>query len=302
VLQFFKNPNFKIVDKRRFAFIFSVVIIAAGIVSLFIQGLNYGVDFAGGTKMQIKFDKEISTEYLRDMIMTEEIGNPEIKSSGTREFMITLPILEDNSDAVEKMKSALSELSYEVLQIDKIGPKIGVEMRTNSIKAVLIALLLILIYITVRFEFKFAIGAVIALAHDVMITLAFFSFFQWEISLPVLAAFLTIVGYSLNDTIVVYDRIRENIKTHKGKPLENVIDLSINQSLSRTVITSLTTFFVVLVLAVFGGQTLFGFSIAMVVGVIVGTYSSMFVASPVLVMWSHQFNEKDSKKVNKVKK
>jgi len=302
VLQFFKNPNFKIVDKRRFAFIFSVVIIAAGIVSLFIQGLNYGVDFAGGTKMQIKFDKEISTEYLRDMIMTEEIGNPEIKSSGTREFMITLPILEDNSDAVEKMKSALSELSYEVLQIDKIGPKIGVEMRTNSIKALLIALLLILIYITVRFEFKFAIGAVIALAHDVMITLAFFSFFQWEISLPVLAAFLTIVGYSLNDTIVVYDRIRENIKTHKGKPLENVIDLSINQSLSRTVITSLTTFFVVLVLAVFGGQTLFGFSIAMVVGVIVGTYSSMFVASPVLVMWSHQFNEKDSKKVNKVKK
>jgi len=234
--------------------------------------------------------------------MTEEIGNPEIKSSGTREFMITLPILEDNSDAVEKMKSALSELSYEVLQIDKIGPKIGVEMRTNSIKALLIALLLILIYITVRFEFKFAIGAVIALAHDVMITLAFFSFFQWEISLPVLAAFLTIVGYSLNDTIVVYDRIRENIKTHKGKPLENVIDLSINQSLSRTVITSLTTFFVVLVLAVFGGQTLFGFSIAMVVGVIVGTYSSMFVASPVLVMWSHQFNEKDSKKVNKVKK
>ena len=302
MLQFFKNPNFKIVDKRRFAFIFSVVIIAAGIVSLFIQGLNYGVDFAGGTKMQIKFDKEISTEYLRDMIMTEEIGNPEIKSSGTREFMITLPILEDNSDAVEKMKSALSELSYEVLQIDKIGPKIGVEMRTNSIKALLIALLLILIYITVRFEFKFAIGAVIALAHDVMITLAFFSFFQWEISLPVLAAFLTIVGYSLNDTIVVYDRIRENIKTHKGKPLENVIDLSINQSLSRTVITSLTTFFVVLVLAVFGGQTLFGFSIAMVVGVIVGTYSSMFVASPVLVMWSHQFNEKDSKKVNKVKK
>ena len=172
----------------------------------------------------------------------------------------------------------------------------GYEMRNNSYQAVGIALLLILIYITVRFEFKFAIGAVVALLHDVLITLAFFSFFQWEFSLPVLEAFLTIVGYSLNDTIVVYDRIRENIKIHKGKPLLDVINISINQSLSRTIITSLTTFVVVLILAIFGGQVLFGFSIAMVVGVIVGTYSSMFVAAPILIAWEHRFKEKEEKK------
>lgn len=296
MIQFFKNPKYDIVGKRRIAFVFSIVIIVAGIVSLFVQGLNFGVDFAGGTKMQIKFNENVSTETIRTLIASEEIGNPEIKSSGDMEYMITLPLMEDSQDAVALLNDALNELSYDVLQIDKIGPKIGEEMRSNSLKAILISLLLILIYITIRFEFKFAVGAVIALAHDVMITLAFFSFFQWEVSLPVLAAFLTIVGYSLNDTIVVYDRIRENLKTHKGKALENVVNLSINQSLSRTIITSLTTFFVVLILALFGGQTLFGFSIAMVVGVIVGTYSSMFVASPVLLLWEHRFKESENKK------
>lgn len=296
MIQFFKNPKYDIVGKRRIAFVFSIVIIVAGIVSLFIQGLNFGVDFAGGTKMQIKFNEEVTTEAIRTLIASEEIGNPEIKSSGDMEYMITLPLMEDSQDAVALLNDALDELSYDVLQIDKIGPKIGEEMRSNSLKAILISLLLILIYITIRFEFKFAVGAVIALAHDVMITLAFFSFFQWEVSLPVLAAFLTIVGYSLNDTIVVYDRIRENLKTHKGKTLESVVNLSINQSLSRTIITSLTTFFVVLILAVFGGQTLFGFSIAMVVGVIIGTYSSMFVASPVLLLWEHRFKESEAKK------
>ena len=294
MLQFFKKPNFNIVGKGKIAFIVSIVIIVAGIVSLFVQGLNYGVDFAGGAKMQVKFTESISAEELRSMFTEKDLGNPEIKSSGENEYMITINANEvENSD--DLLKEALTGLNYSILQIDKVGPKMGYEMRYNSLQAIGIALLLILIYITVRFEFKFAIGAVIALLHDVLITVAFFSFFQWEFSLPVLAAFLTIVGYSLNDTIVVYDRIRENIKIHKGKPLKEVINLSVNQSLSRTIITSLTTFVVVLILAIFGGQVLFGFSIAMVVGVIVGTYSSMFVAAPILIAWEHRFKEKEKK-------
>ena len=298
MLQFFKKPNFNIVGKGKIAFIVSIVIIVAGIVSLFVQGLNYGVDFAGGAKMQVKFTESISAEELRSMFTEKDLGNPEIKSSGENEYMITINANEvENSD--DLLKEALTGLNYSILQIDKVGPKMGYEMRYNSLQAIGIALLLILIYITVRFEFKFAIGAVIALLHDVLITVAFFSFFQWEFSLPVLAAFLTIVGYSLNDTIVVYDRIRENIKIHKGKPLKEVINLSVNQSLSRTIITSLTTFVVVLILAIFGGQVLFGFSIAMVVGVIVGTYSSMFVAAPILIAWEHRFKEKEEKKKKK---
>ncbi len=298
MLQFFKKPNYNIVGKGKIAFIVSIVIIVAGIISLFVQGLNYGVDFAGGAKMQIKFNESISAEELRSMFTEKDLGNPEIKSSGENEYMITINANEvENSD--DLLKEALTGLNYSILQIDKVGPKMGYEMRNNSLQAIGIALLLILIYITIRFEFKFAIGAVIALLHDVLVTLAFFSFFQWEFSLPVLAAFMTIVGYSLNDTIVVYDRIRENIKIHKGKPLKEVINLSVNQSLARTIITSLTTFVVVLILAIFGGQVLFGFSIAMVVGIIVGTYSSMFVAAPILIAWEHRFKEKEGKNKKK---
>ncbi len=298
MFQFFKNPSFDVVAKRRYAFILSLVIILAGVVSLFVQGLNYGVDFSGGAKLQIEFKNSISAEELRSLFSESGLGHAEIKSSGVNEYMITISA-DESDESDELLNTALAGVEYEVLQIDKVGPKMGVEMRNNSISAVAIALLLILVYITVRFEFKFAIGAVVALLHDVLVTVAIFSFFQWEFSLPVLAAFLTIVGYSLNDTIVIYDRIRENIKIHKGKALKDVINLSVNQSLSRTVITSLTTFLVVFILAIFGGQVLFGFSIAMVVGIIVGTYSSMFIAAPVLVMWENYFKDKEDKKKKK---
>ncbi|MFO7841834.1 MAG: protein translocase subunit SecF [Fidelibacterota bacterium] len=298
MLQFFKDPKYNIVSKRRFSFILSLAVILVGIVSLFLQGLNYGVDFSGGAKMQIKFEESISADELRSRFTEKELGNPEIKSSGPNEYMITINA-EDLEGSDEVLQEALSGINYTLLQTDKVGPKIGYEMRSNSVKAIGIALILVLIYITVRFEFKFAVGAVTALAHDILVTIGIFSIFQWEISMPVLAAFLTIVGYSLNDTIVVYDRIRENIKVHKGKALPEVINLSINQSLSRTIITSLTTFVVVLILAIFGGQVLFGFSIAMVVGVIVGTYSSMFVASPILIVWADKFKEKKEKDAKK---
>ncbi|MDX9777720.1 MAG: protein translocase subunit SecF [bacterium] len=292
MLQLFKNTSYDIVNKRRFTFILSLVLIVLGLVSLFVRGLNYGIDFSGGAKMQVEFSQTITAEELRAKFTEKNLRNPEIKSSGNNEYMITLNP-ENLDDAEIILAEALEGTDYNLLQMDKIGPKIGRELRANSLKAVGIALLLVLIYITVRFEFRFAVGAVVALANDVLITLGLFSIFQWEISMPVLAAFLTIVGYSLNDTIVIFDRIREDLKVHKGKPITDIINYSINESLSRTVITSVTTFLVVVILALFGGQVLFGFSIAMVIGVIVGTYSSMFIAAPILVVWGHRFKEKE---------
>ncbi|MFA7195063.1 MAG: protein translocase subunit SecF [Candidatus Neomarinimicrobiota bacterium] len=292
MLQFFKNTHYDVVNKRRITFGISLALIVLSLVSLFVRGLNYGIDFSGGAKMQVEFSQSITAEELRAKFTEKNLGNPEIKSSGLNEYMITINP-ENLDDANGILEQALGGTDYTLLQIDKIGPKIGQELRSNSLKAVGIALLLVLIYITVRFEFHFAVGAVAALAHDVLITLGLFSIFQWEISMPVLAAFLTIVGYSLNDTIVIFDRIREDLKVHKGKPLADIINFSINESLSRTVITSLTTFFVVIILALFGGQVLFGFSIAMVIGVIIGTYSSMFLAAPILVVWGHKFKEKE---------
>ena len=170
-----------------------------------------------------------------------------------------------------------------ILSIEKVGPKIGAELRGEAIMAIISALLLILVYITIRFELKYAVGAIAALSHDVLVTLGIFSLFGYEISLAVIAAFLTIVGYSLNDTIVIFDRVRENATMLKKSKLVSVINQSINDSLSRTIVTSITTFFVVLILFLFGGEVLHTFSFAMIIGVIVGTYSSIFVASPVVI-------------------
>ncbi|MCH8271948.1 MAG: protein translocase subunit SecF, partial [Candidatus Marinimicrobia bacterium] len=174
---------------------------------------------------------------------------------------------------------------YEIRKVEKVGPKIGGELRNKAVLAIFAAMLGIVIYITFRFEFKFAIGALIALAHDVLITLGIFSLLDIEITLAVIAAFLTIVGYSLNDTIVIYDRIRENIKAMRHESYEKIINTSINNSLARTVVTSLTTFMVVFILYIIGGQVISGFSFAMMLGVIVGTYSSIFIASPILIEW-----------------
>ena len=175
-----------------------------------------------------------------------------------------------------------------ILSIEKVGPKIGAELSGDAVMAIIWALLLILIYISFRFEFKFAVGAIMALSHDILVTLGIFSILDYEISLAIVAAFLTIVGYSLNDTIVIFDRVRENLKALKKSTLDMVVNQSINESLSRTIITSLTTFFVVLVLFLVGGEVIHSFSFAMIIGVIVGTYSSIFVASPVIIKMSSE--------------
>ncbi len=297
MIQFFKNPNYDIIGKRKIATIISTVIILIGIVSILIQGLHYGIDFEGGTLMQLKFANKITVGELRDLLKNPELETPVIQESAENEYMIRVKSFGTKNVIIGKIKDDLKDRNFEVRRVEKVGPKIGGELRTSGILAIFVSMLLILIYISIRFEFKFAVGAIIALFHDILITLGIFSIFQWEISMPVLAAFLTIVGYSLNDTIVVYDRIREDSAAYRNtKSFPEIINLSINQSLSRTVITSLTTFLVVFVLVIYGGEALFGFAIAMLIGVVVGTYSSAFVAAPLLIYWQDKINTTKSKK------
>jgi preprotein translocase subunit SecF len=297
LIQFFKNPNYDIIGKRKITAIISILIILAGIVSILIQGLHYGIDFEGGTLMQLKFKNNTTAGELRELLKNPELGTPVIQESAENEYMIRVKSFGTENIIIGKIKDDLKDRNFEVRRVEKVGPKIGEELKTSAILAIFVSMLLILIYISVRFEFKFAVGAVIALFHDVLITLGIFSIFQWEFSMPVLAAFLTIVGYSLNDTIVVYDRIREDSAAYRNtKSFSEIINLSINQSLSRTVITSLTTFLVVFILVIYGGEALFGFAIAMLIGVVVGTYSSAFVAAPLLIYWEEKINTTKSKK------
>jgi preprotein translocase subunit SecF len=296
LFQIFVNTHYNIVGKRVYAYWISGIIILLGILSFIFQGLNYGIDFRGGTLVQLKFEEDITAGEIRNLLTSPELGNPQIQRSEQNEYMIRVLSVGTGDEIQNIIEEDLEGREFEVRRVEMVGPKIGEELRRKAVGAIFAALVLILVYISIRFELKFAIGAVGALFHDVLITLGIFSIFQWEISMPVLAAFLTIVGYSLNDTIVVYDRIRENKLSHKNKTFPDIINLSINESLSRTVITSLTTFFVVLVLVLFGGEVLFGFSIAMLIGVIVGTYSSSFVASPLLIIWEEKFGKKNLKK------
>jgi len=309
-MRLFKNPSIDFLSKRKIGYIVSIALIVIGIISLVIKGgPNYGIDFKGGTSVVIQFFEDITTAQLRDVLSDSEISNAEIKSFGTKNnFLIYIEQQRGISAAemAEKVQTIIDESltgkKYEIRKVETIGPKIGKKLRNSAVWAILIALLLILIYIGIRFELLFAVGAIIALFHDVIITLGIFSIFNIEISIKEIAAFLTIVGYSLNDTIVVYDRIRENLKVLRREDLYSVLNKSINQCLSRTVVTSVTTFIVVLILFLFGGEVLKGFSFAMLVGVVVGTYSSMFVASPVIFEWQKKHGGKRKLKMAKRKR
>ena len=223
-----------------------------------------------------------------------DYSRAEIKHFGSaRDISVRLPILEDQPENFPQLivnhlydsfpTVVPADQNDFILSIDKVGPKIGAELSGKAVMAIVSALLLILIYISIRFEFKFAVGAIAALSHDVLITIGIFSIMDYEISLPIIAAFLTIVGYSLNDTIVILDRVRENVKSMKRISYSDMVDHSINDSLSRTIITSITTFLVVLILYLFGGEVIHYFAFAMMIGVVVGTYSSMYVACPIVV-------------------
>ena len=290
-MNLFADTNIDFIGKRKIGIAISLSLILIGLVSIVAHGgPRLGIDFLGGTLVQVRFDDPVSIIDVRSAISSAGYGGAVIQQfGGDKEILIRILEAKGDSEASTLISQALSDYftsnPYEIRKVEKVGPKIGGELRNKAVLAIFAAMLGIVIYITFRFEFKFAIGALIALAHDVLITLGIFSLLDIEITLAVIAAFLTIVGYSLNDTIVIYDRIRENIKAMRHESYEKIINTSINNSLARTVVTSLTTFMVVFILYIIGGQVISGFSFAMMLGVVVGTYSSIFIASPILIEW-----------------
>ena len=301
-MRIIKKTNIDFMARSNLTKILSLIVITSGVISLILNsGPKLSIDFKGGTLIAVNYTDTIDINDFRSS-MTEvkingqvfDFSKAEIKHFGDlSNVALRIASFENEPEnfaksLVAKMSSLYPNLIPKdendfILSIEKVGPKIGAELRGDAVMAIISALILILIYITIRFELKYAVGAIAALTHDVLVTLGIFSIAGYEISLAVIAAFLTIVGYSLNDTIVIFDRVRENSKLLKKTKLTSVINQSINDSLSRTIVTSLTTFFVVLILFTFGGEVLNTFSFAMIIGVIVGTYSSIFVASPVVI-------------------
>ncbi|MEE2859113.1 MAG: protein translocase subunit SecF [Candidatus Neomarinimicrobiota bacterium] len=284
-MKLMKNTNFNFMRISKIMALMSIIFIIIGISSLIIKGgPKLSIDFTGGTIAQLQFDEEIEIVDLRLKLMQSGFQNTEIVEFGSpKEVLIKMQTSDSSNEISEKLNKILDE-SFTIRRIESVGPKIGKELQSDAILAIALALSMILLYIGFRFDFYYAIGSVLALIHDVLITLGIFSLLSYEIDLSIIAAFLTIVGYSLNDTIVVFDRIRENIPKYIKKTLEEVINVSLNQTLSRTVITSFTTLIVVMVLFYFGGEVIHLFAFALIVGVFIGTYSSMFIASPVIVM------------------
>ena len=292
-MHIFKDAKYEIVSKRKVGYIISATLIIISIVSLILHGgPRYNIDFTGGTLAHLKFEKDVEIEQMRNLLASKGYGDAEIKHFGApNEIAIRVGLQGDYEDIPtlieQEIAQAMPENPFVVQRNETVGPKVGRELIVDALLAIFWAMLLILIYIMVRFEIKFSVGAVAALAHDIIITLGVFSILDIEISAPIIAAVLTIVGYSLNDTIVVFDRIRENVKaTGKNlKDLTGLINKSINETLSRTVITSSTTLLVVLVLYFFGGEVLKTFALALIIGILIGTYSSIFVASPIVLEW-----------------
>lgn len=302
-MRFFKETNIHFVAQTRFAFFLSGAVILAGLVSLLLQGgLRLSIDFKGGTIVAVQFNEAMDIDQVRSVMenvpvdgVNQNYSMSEIKHFGSeRDISVRLPLGENQPEnftqlIVDHLYNSFPDNVPEdkndfILSVENVGPKIGTELSGKAFMAIISALILILIYISVRFEFKFALGAIIALAHDVLITLGIFSILDYEISLTVIAAILTIVGYSLNDTIIVFDRIRENIKSLKQVIYSEIVNRSINETLSRTIVTSLTTLFVVLFLYFIGGEVLHSFAFALIIGIVVGTYSSIYIAAPIVVL------------------
>ena len=285
--------NLDFVGKRKIAVIFSAVLILIGLFSLLAKGgPEYGIDFAGGTLVQIQFEEKTTAADIKAALKDLDLKGVVVQQFGdeANEFLIRAQEVGGGLTSLSRDILSALEASYgagkvEVRRTEMVGPQVGKDLRQKGLLAVFYAMIGILIYITWRFEFRFAVGAVIALIHDVLITLGVFSLFGKEIDLPIIAAFLAIIGYSLNDTIIVYDRIRENMGKHGREGFPAVVNRSINETLSRTILTSGTTLLVVLALFVLGGGVIHNFAFALLVGVMVGTYSSIFVASPLLIFW-----------------
>ncbi|MDD2207174.1 MAG: protein translocase subunit SecF [Aminobacterium sp.] len=282
---FNKKFSFQLMKHRRQAILLSLVLIVVSLGLLLVKGLNLGIDFTGGNVVQVEFSSPVPVGDVRNVLAGVGQKQAVIQAYSDRGVIIRV-----NADTEESRKEVIQSLKdkyqdMEVLRFEKVGPVVGEKLRREALIAVGLALLGILAYITVRFRFRFAVVSVAALIHDSIITLGVFSLTGREISLPFIAAILTIVGYSLNDTIVVLDRVRENWKYLRQEGIANLLDMSINQTLSRTINTSLTTFLPVLALFIWGGPVIANFSLALLVGIVVGTYSSIYVAGSLLTEW-----------------
>ena len=296
--------NINFVSQFKIANIISIVIFVLSLTFIFFKGLNYGIDFKGGTLIELRTEKNVNDSFIRDSLKSMNLGDVNVKKFGKDgDYLIKIEQKNtlDNNLIPEIKKNLSNYLNAEIdfRRVENVGPKVSSELLESSIIAISLALAAMLFYIWVRFEWQFSVGSIIALFHDVIITLGIFSILALEINLSIIAAVLTIVGYSMNDTVVIYDRIRENLFKYTKISISDVSNLSINETLGRTIITSVTTMLALVSIYVLGGEILRGFSFAMILGVIIGTYSSIFVASPILKFFkvSYKTLEKEDEKI-----
>ena len=293
-MRIFENASFKIVSKRKQGFLFSMVLVAVSIGSLIIRGVTPGIDFLGGSEFVIETETPLAVTQVRNQLTAQLGSSPEVKLFGSPTSILVRTTVGGDVNEIEGIITQTISAENpgsnpKVVKTDSVGPRFADDLKRGAILSVLFALVVIFIYIMIRFEWRFGVGAVIALAHDVIITLGLFSLlngivpFSLQIDQAIIAAFLTIVGYSLNDTVVVFDRIREYASVFKTEAYDIVVNKSINSTLSRTIVTSSTTLVVVIVLFLTGGEVLRGFAFALIVGILIGTYSSVFVAAPVVL-------------------
>ena len=284
--------KFDIIGKRYWWFLFSALIIIPGLISMAVQGFNLGIDFTGGTLLDLKFDRPVSVHEVREALKEHQLENSTIQLAGTGQgdkaqnvFIRTKVLTEEERKAVANdLRTKVSQ--FDVLRVEKVGATIGAELTRQAIIALVVSWILMIIYITWRFEFKFAVSGIVALVHDIILVLGVFSLLQKEIDATFVAAILTIVGYSINDTIVIFDRIRENLKTHrKSETFSNLVNRSIWQVMTRSIYTVLTVLMATAALYWFGGETTKNFSLALLIGISSGCYSSIFNASPIWVTW-----------------
>lgn len=294
-MQFFHNLHIDFLSKRKMFYTMSAVLIVVGLAVFFTKGITLGIDFAGGTEVLVRFQNDVKIDDIRAAMDKSGQVGAEIKTmGGEKDILIRTSEQGEGTIVSDKIKEALTKEiignNYEILRIDKVGPKIGKELRVSAIYATIFSLIAILIYLAFRFEFVYALGAVLGLLHDVLITLGMIAIFHvifpslnLELNQGMVAAFLTLIGFSVNDTVIVFDRIRENIKLYKSEDILHVMNRSVNSTLSRTVITSGTVFLTIFILLLFGGEVNRTFAFTFSVGVITGTYSSIYVASAFVV-------------------
>ncbi len=276
---------------RKLCFLISLVVLAVGVVGYFKNGgFSYGVDFTGGTEIRVLFDSSVDIAKLREIVGQEGFSGSSIQNvDGDRQFIVKVSETgQDVQSRFEKIVTKELNIGFKVESVEQVGPEAGKEVRSNTIFSVVVVLIALLLYIALRHRYDYALGAVLSLGHDLLVLLSFYLIYNEPITVNILAAVLSMLGYSLNDTIVVFNRIKNNVKTMSGVSREEVVNISINQTLRRTILTSFATFVSMFALYFFGGEVLRGFSLTMMIAVVVGTYSSIYIASPVMLMFNSE--------------